>query len=161
MLHMTLHQALIGNTETKEHCLYLYRDQEVIFYIGRSLFPLERLREHLGLGAFDCCRSPLGTLILEHLPQALFWTMELWTIADCGLLVQLYRPEYHDWYRQQIQRRLSREASEVAEEVLIEYYQPCLNIVENRQRKVLPERYQQKNGVHQNLLLLQMIVGEE
>src|SRR5947207_5838521 len=102
MLQMTIHQALIGNKETKEHCLYLYRDQEVIFYIGRSLFPLERLREHLGLGTFDRCRSPLGTLILEHLPHALFWTMELWTIADCDALVQQYRPEYHEWYQQQI-----------------------------------------------------------
>jgi hypothetical protein len=161
MLTITIHQALTGNIETREHCFYLYRDQEVIFYIGRSFFPLERLREHLGWGMFNGSRSPLGVFILEHLPQALSWTMELRTALDCDSLVRHYRPEYHDWYQQHLHKRLTHEIVEVAEEVLIEHYHPCLNITGNRQGAVLPERYQHKSGASQNLLLLQMILGEE
>jgi hypothetical protein len=161
MLTTTIRQALIGNIEMGEHYLYLYRDQEVIFYIGRSFFPLERLREHLGLGMFNCHRSPFGMLILDHLPQALLWTMELWTASDCDLLVQHYWPEYHDWYQQHLQNHLTREIVEVAEEVLIEHYRPCLNMVGNQQGMILPEQYRQKGGATQNLLLLQIILGEE
>ncbi len=87
--------------------------------------------------------------------------MELWTIADCEALVRLYRAEYYDWYRQQIQQQLMREASEVAEEILIEHYRPCLNIVGNRQGKALPAQYQQNNRVLGNLALLKMLVDEE
>lgn len=141
MLEITLKKALDGDVETYDHYLYLCRDGETIFYIGRSTAPLERLREHLGRGDFSDVPSPLGKLILDHLPLSLTWTFQLLTTADCEALVRQHRGEYYAWYVQQMDRHLTREASEVAEEVLIDHYQPCLNIVGNLSGRPLPEKY--------------------
>lgn len=67
--------------------------------------------------------------------------MELRTVNECETLVHRYRPECSQWYLQQKEKHLVREASEVAEEVLIEHYRPCLNIIGNRYGRMLPERY--------------------
>jgi len=141
MLKITVREAFEGTIDTTNHYLYLYRDGETIFYIGRSTCPLERLQEHVGMGAYNRHTSRLGALILAHLPQSLLWQIELRTVAECDVLVYRYRPEYYAWYLQQISKNIVREATEVAEEVLIEHYRPCLNVMGNRQRQALPERY--------------------
>jgi hypothetical protein len=141
MLRLTIEDALNGMNDTVDHCLYLYRDGETVLYIGRSTSPLERLQEHLGRGAYTRQISPLGTLILAHLPTSLTWRIELRTVAECEELVRHYRPECYEWYLQQMRKHLTREASEVAEEALIEHYRPYLNIMGNRQGQILPERY--------------------
>jgi hypothetical protein len=144
MLQLTIGEALEGAIDTSKHCLYLYREKEAIFYIGRSTSPLDRLQEHLGRGLYSRPLSLLGTLILAHAPDSFSWDMELRTIEDCAVLICSHRPEYYEWYLQQMNKRLAREASELAEEVLIEYYRPHLNIMGNSQRQPLPERYRHK-----------------
>jgi len=141
MLEVTVKQALEGEADTKDHYLYLCRDGTTVFYVGRSTAPLERLYEHLGRGDFTNRPSPLGKLILNHMPHSLAWIMQFMTIADCESLVQQYRPEYYEWYIQQTNRYLAREAAEVAEEALIDHYQPYLNIAGNRAGLALPEKY--------------------
>lgn len=141
MLQITVGEALEGAIDTGNHYLYLYHEKEVIFYIGRSTSPLDRLQEHLGRDLYPQPPSLLGMLILEHAPESFSWEMELRTIEDCKALICNYRPEYYEWYLQQINKQLAREASELAEEVLIEYYRPHLNIMGNSQRQPLPERY--------------------
>lgn len=141
MLEFTIEEALDGNIDTNDHSLYLYRDGSTVFYVGRSISPLQRLYEHLGKGDFSDIPSPLGKTILDNLPLSLGWTLLLFTVADCEPLVVVHRPEYHDWYLQQMNRHLAREAAEVAEEALIEHYQPYLNIAGNRAARPLPQRY--------------------
>ena len=143
MLQLTIQEALAGMLETTDHALYLYRDGDTVFYIGRSTSPLERLWEHLGQGAYTRRISPLGALILRHAPHSLLWQMELRTVAECEELVRQYRPEYHEWYLQQMKKHLTYEAAEVAEEALIEHYHPCLNISGNSQGHPLPKQYRQ------------------
>jgi hypothetical protein len=141
MLEFTIEKALEGNIDTTDHYLYLYRDESTVLYIGRSTSPLQRLYEHLGKGEFRDIPSPLGKTIIVNLPLSLGWSLLLLTIADCEPLVRLHRPEFHEWYLQQMKRRLAREAAEVAEESLIDHYQPCLNIAGNRTPHPLPEKY--------------------
>lgn len=141
MLQLTIQGALEGTVDTTDHCLYLYREDETVFYIGRSTSPFERLQEHLGRGAYTRHISPLGMLILAHLPLSLTWLIELRSVGDCEELVRRYRPECYEWYLGQRRKGLTREASEVAEETLIEHYRPCLNRMGNRQGQTLPERY--------------------
>jgi hypothetical protein len=141
MLRLTIEDALKGTNDTTDHYLYLYRAGEMVLYIGRSTSPLERLLEHLGRGAYTRRTSPLGALILDHLPLSLTWLIELRTVAECEELVRHYRPECYEWYHEQINKHLAREASEVAEDALIEHFRPCLNIMGNRQGQELPEQY--------------------
>jgi hypothetical protein len=141
MLEFTIETALEGNIDTIDHCLYLYRDGSTVFYVGRSTSPLQRLHEHLGRGDFCNLPSPLGKTILDNLPLSLSWTLQLLTVADCEPLVLLHRPEYHGWYLQQLNRRLAREAAEVAEEALIDHYRPYLNIAGNPAARPLPQKY--------------------
>jgi hypothetical protein len=51
MLTITIKEALECPPEiwdrAEGHYLYVYRDGEVIFYVGRSESPLDRLDEHL------------------------------------------------------------------------------------------------------------------
>lgn len=141
MLELTVGKALEGNIDTKDHYLYLYRDGSTVLYIGRSTAPLQRLYEHIGKGDFHDTPSPLGKTIIDNLPHSLGWNLLLLTIADCEPFVRQHRPEFHEWYLQQTKRRLAREATEVAEESLIDYYQPCLNVAGNRTPHPLPENY--------------------
>ena len=141
MLEFSIEKALEGNIDINDHYVYLYRDGSTVLYIGRSTSPLQRLLEHLGRGDFCDIPSPLGKTIIDNLPLSLGWTLLLLTVADCEPLVRLHRPEYHEWYLQQMTRRLAREAAEVAEEALIDHYQPCLNIAGNRAPHPLPEKY--------------------
>jgi len=141
MLEFTIEKALEGDIDTNDHYLYLYRDGSTVLYIGRSSSPLQRLYEHLGKGDFRDIPSHVGKTIIDNLPLSLSWSLLLLTLADCEPLVRLHRPEYHEWFLQQMKHRLAREASEVAEESLIDHYQPCLNIAGNRALHFLPEKY--------------------
>ena len=144
MLQLTIREALEGAIDTSDHDLYLYRDDETVLYIGRSTSPLERLREHLGMGLYNRRISALGTLILAQKPGSFSWVMELRTVSECEALIHRYRPEVFGWYLQQREKHLTREASEVAEQVLIEHYHPCLNVIGNRHGQTLPERYRRQ-----------------
>ena len=145
MLDLTLEKALEGNADTSDHYLYIYQAGPTILYIGRSTSPLQRLYEHLGQGDFHNAPSSLGRTILDNLPFSLNWRLLLLTIADCEPFVRQHRPEFHEWYIQQLKRRLAREATGVAEESLIDHYQPCLNIAGNRKPQTLPENYRKSS----------------
>jgi hypothetical protein len=99
------------------------------------------MREHVGMGQYNRRVSPLGTLILAQRPSSFSWRIELRRVSECEELIRRYRPEVFSWYLQQREKHLTREASEVAEEVLIEHYHPCLNVMGNRHGQALPERY--------------------
>jgi hypothetical protein len=141
LLTLTLKETLKGLVDTNDHLLYMYKDEALVFYFGCSVYPLDRLQEHLGQGKFRHRPTPLGVLILSNLPGSLSWSMEMFTLHECVPFVAKYRPEDFEWYRQQRERGLILDAAEIAEEALIEYYHPCLNIVNNSFGPILPEKY--------------------
>lgn len=80
MLTFTIREALEGTYNTTDHYLYLYRDGEVIFYVGRSISPFDRMMQHLGLEGNS---DRLGDVIQNNLPER----YECGIIANQGVIL--------------------------------------------------------------------------
>jgi hypothetical protein len=113
---------------TEQHCppdwrpfdLYLFRDAEVVFYIGQSYVAFDRVWRHILDGYKG--RSVVGRFLLCNWPASMRVTVELHSsraepFADIG----------HDL--------------NAAERRLIERYCPCFNVTLNSQPTPLPARY--------------------
>ena len=100
--------------------LYLFRDDEVVFYVGQSYLAYDRVWQHITEG-FKA-RSVVGRFVLCNWPSSLRFTIELWTSqADRFAAVE------HEL--------------NAAERLLIEQYAPCFNEALNRRPTPLPDRY--------------------
>lgn len=99
--------------------LYLFRDDEVVFYVGQSESAFARVWDHF-LSGFKG-RSAIGRFILCNWPASLRFTVELLSSAS-----PRFAPDY------------DRDA---AERALIEEYAPCFNVSLNRAPHGLPARY--------------------
>ncbi len=104
----------------KGYDLYLFRDDEVVFYVGRSQTAFTRVWDHL-LDGFKG-RSLVGRFVLMNWPRALQFTIELMSsqeerYADVGKNV------------------------EAAEAFLIAHHSPCFNDVLNHTPTPLPAHY--------------------
>jgi len=64
MRELTIREALEREDSTSDLCLYLYRDGKVIFYVGQSEQPFERLRGHLGRDDRNVTPDRIGSLII-------------------------------------------------------------------------------------------------
>lgn len=145
MITLTIDEALKGTHDVSGHYIYLYRDQEVVFYVGRSYYPLNRLLQHMALDGTSL-GDITGDTISDNLPASLHWTMELYTLEECKEAVQThYKGSYH-WYCKHIQAMDTSLAPPTdlickAEQAMIEKYNPCLNAIGNRTPSTLPDRY--------------------
>jgi hypothetical protein len=100
--------------------LYLFRDGEVVFYVGQSYLAYDRVWQHITDGYK--ARSVVGRFILCNWPGSMRFTIELWSSqADRFAAID------HDL--------------NAAERSLIEQYAPCFNEALNRQPTPLPDRY--------------------
>lgn len=100
--------------------LYLFRDGEVVFYVGRSQTAFTRVWTHLYDGFKG--RSLVGRFVLMNWPRALQFTVELRCSKD-----EQFSALGH--------------SVEAAEAALIEQYAPCFNEVLNRAPTLLPVSY--------------------
>jgi hypothetical protein len=148
MIKITITDLLNGFTEDPDaqdlHSLYLIRDGDVVFYVGKSENVIDRLLGHLGLGNWGWAggSDSLVRLIEANLPQSLNWQIELLTVEDCKPYItdglQLRDPSsakgitlFFIWERN----------IKLCEQCLIAHYHPCLNIIYNQHATPLPERY--------------------
>jgi hypothetical protein len=100
--------------------LYVIRDDALVFYVGRSYNAFERVWEHLR-GSFKG-RSAVGRFVLVNWPQALRFTVELFSSASGRFEGVGNDPE-------------------AAEAALIAELAPCLNEALNRDPTPLPAGY--------------------
>lgn len=141
MIQTTIGDLLDGvELETRGHRIYLVRDNDVVFYVGKSdVGVLGRLSDHLGRGDWrPGSPSILGELILDNLPESRAWQVELFTVLDCEDAIQRYFPHTSfkgTWYLY---------ASDDAEKALIWDHRPCLNTTYNYDGQRLPDRYRNK-----------------
>jgi predicted GIY-YIG superfamily endonuclease len=127
MLTLTIEEALKEYVDTGEHYLYLYRDGDTIFYVGRSVQPLERLLQHLGR-ALPYAPDEVGQIIQEHMPESLHWTMDLYTLSDCQEAVKAHQPGNVVAFQHYLaQETFRKKAMMIAEEALIRQHRPHLN----------------------------------
>ena len=100
--------------------LYLFRDDEVVFYVGQSYLAYDRVWQHIADGYK--ARSVVGRFVLCNWPSSMRFTIELWSSqADRFAEVD------HDL--------------NAAERLLIEQHAPCFNEALNRRPTPLPDRY--------------------
>jgi hypothetical protein len=121
--------------------LYLVRDGDVIFYIGQSRSPLNRLQEHMGETSRGGL-SMLGMLIKAQAPASYEWTYELRKPVECiEYAEEYYRslfPDAVSLFTDTFRETLDLDEAEIA---LIYHFKPCLNARGNPNRTPLPERY--------------------
>ncbi len=106
--------------EWKPFDLYLFRDDECVFYVGQSEHAFTRVWDHF-LGGFKG-RSTIGRFILCNWRASLRFTVELLSSAS-----PRFAPVGHD--------------RDAAERALIEQYAPCFNVSLNRAPHELPAHY--------------------
>lgn len=124
MIAISIKQFLV----TEQRCpdewiafdLYLFRDDQTVFYVGQSESAFNRVWEHFFDGFKG--RSTIGRFILCNWPVSMKFSIELWNSA-------------HDHFAAVNHDRSS------AEQLLIEQYAPCFNITLNQQPHPLPAQY--------------------
>lgn len=162
MIQTTVGDLLDGtlnDLNTGDHHLYVVRDGDVIFYVGRSHDVVERLLAHMGKGWWGWQgTSSLGELVGYNQPESLAWQIELLTPGDCGIDPLMGKgvtkdewdngpfPEFarlFPWDESMEQGRPWYNDAQIhqAERSLIAHSHPCLNSTYNNAPGELPERY--------------------
>lgn len=105
--------------------LYLFRDAEVVFYVGQSDCAFQRVWNHI-LGGFKA-RSIVGRFILCNWPLALQFSIELHHSGAPKL--EAGQPQ-----------------RDIAEQRLIQQHAPCFNDVHNPSPTPFPSHYHPPNA---------------
>lgn len=112
-------------TSWKSFDLYLFRDQDVVFYVGQSYLAFARVWEHL-LSGFKG-HSIVGRFVWCNWPKSMSFTIELLSSQS---------EQFKD---------IGNEVN-AAERLLIQHWAPCFNISQNRQPTSVPDCYLPANA---------------
>jgi len=105
--------------------LYLFREADVVFYVGQSALAFERVWEHLRRGFRG--GSLVGRFILCNWPTSLSYDIEL---------ISSHAEQFATMGYQRL----------AAEGYLIQRFAPCFNEALNKQPTPLPQRYALPNA---------------
>jgi hypothetical protein len=111
--------------EWKRLDLYLFRDENVVFYVGQSYLAFTRVWEHL-LGGFKG-HSRVGRFLWVNWPTSMNFTIEL-----LGSHFAQFEAVEHEL--------------NIAERQLIQQWAPCFNVSLNNQPTPLPKIYLPPNA---------------
>lgn len=131
MITLTIQEVRDSMEKTQWHCVYVYRDKDTYLYIGRSVHPCERLREHLGETTSYPLSDSVGDIIIDNMPESLHWTVEIWALQEL-------RP---DLYQEALKTDKLDQLVNDLEEYLIGHFKPHLNVLGRNYRNPLPDRY--------------------
>lgn len=112
-------------TAWKKLDLYLFRDENIAFYVGQSQLAFARVWEHL-IGGFKG-HSMMGRFVWANWPVSMKFTIELMS-SRC----EEFGAVEHDL--------------NAAERELIQRWSPCFNISLNRQPTPIPSSYLPPNA---------------
>lgn len=119
--------------------LYLFRDEEVVFYVGQSQLAFARVWEHL-LGGFKG-HSITGRFIWVNWPRSMNFTVEL-------------LHSQHDSFGHLHHDR------DAAEQWLIRQHTPCFNVVHNMGGTAVPLTYRAPNAPFRRRISLRRLLLE-
>ncbi len=105
--------------------LYLFRDENVVFYVGQSHLAFDRVWDHL-LSGFKG-NSMMGRFVWCNWPRSMSFTIELLSSRSA---------QFYD---------VGHELN-ASERLLIQHYCPCFNISLNQQPMSLPDSYLPPNA---------------
>jgi len=123
----------------KDLDLYLFRDKEVVFYVGQSQLAFSRVWDHLKAGFHG--HSIIGRFIWCNWPASMKFTIEL-----LGSQSEQFDDVGND---------LS-----ASERLLIQRWSPCFNISQNNQPTPLPNSYLPPNAPFRRRRSLNSLVHE-
>lgn len=133
MITTKLKSIFDGNLDTYDYQLYIIRDPEVVFYVGktdRGCF--YRIGQHLGYNSWNI--SPLGWFINHNKP-----------LSDEFDVVLLKTEEAHNYIYDDHQ--FGGIVLELAEEELIKCLHPCLNGTHNYGATPIPLKYKKSEDL--------------
>jgi len=119
--------------------IYVVRDGDVIFYVGRSVDPFRRIYQHMGYEMK--LPSSLGRLILNNQPESDKWIFECHNLEDCLPLINQSLPKEWNEETKALALRGCRIDPSKAEDCMIQALSPCLNTSHNNNPNSLPEKY--------------------
>ncbi|MEW6405787.1 MAG: hypothetical protein AB1649_28680 [Chloroflexota bacterium] len=119
--------------------LYLFRDEDVGFYVGQSHLAFARVWEHL-LSGFKGY-SIMGRFIWCNWPASMNFTIELLSSGS----------EQFDVVRNELS---------ASERLLIQRWSPCFNISQNSQPTPVPDCYLPPNAPFRRRRSLNMLIHE-
>lgn len=137
MLRLTIKEALDQDDASYGPHIYFYREGETIFYIGQSVQPFERLRQHLGRGLLSPGPDAIGNLILDNRPASLSWTVQITPLS-----------EIHAAQASHVKVSITR-----LERALIEHFKPCINNMGNKHATPLPAKYRPTGAANEGVKL--------
>lgn len=119
--------------------IYVVRDSDVIFYVGRSVDPFSRIYQHMGYERK--LPTNLGRLILDNQPESDEWTFECYSLKDCGSIIRQSLPQGWDEGMKEAMIKICENNASKAEGCMIQALNPCLNTLHNDTPSKLPEKY--------------------
>ena len=119
--------------------LYLFRDEDVVFYVGQSHLAFARVWEHL-LSGFKGHSIP-GRFVWCNWPKSMSFTIELLSSQSEQFGV------------------VGNELS-AAERLLIQRWSPCFNLSQNSQPTPVPNSYLPPNAPFRRRRSLTMLIHE-
>lgn len=119
--------------------LYLFRDENVAFYVGQSQLAFARVWEHL-LGGFHG-HSIVGRFVWVNWPRSMSFTIELLSSRS-----EQFNNVGNDL--------------NISERSLIEHWSPCFNVSLNNQPTPLPESYLPANAPFRRRRSLNALIHE-
>ena len=119
--------------------LYLFRDEEVVFYVGQSYLAFARIWEHL-IGGFKG-HSIVGRFLWCNWPRSMNFVIEMLSSKS-----EAFAPIGNDL--------------NAAERMLIQRWSPCFNVSLNSQPTPLPDAYLPPNAPFRRRRSLNMLVHE-
>ena len=119
--------------------LYLFRDENVAFYVGQSHLAFARVWEHL-LSGFKG-HSMIGRFVWCNWPRSMSFTIEL--LSSQSEPFGVVRNELN-----------------ASERLLIQRWSPCFNISQNNQPAALPDSYLPPNSPFRRRRSLNMLIHE-
>ena len=123
----------------KDLDLYLFRDENVVFYVGQSYLAFARVWEHL-LSGFKGY-SMVGRFVWCNWPKSMSFTIEMLS-------------------SQSEQFGVVRHELNASERLLIQHWSPCFNLSQNSQPTPLPHSYLPPNAPFRRRRSLNMLLHE-
>jgi hypothetical protein len=119
--------------------LYLFRDENVVFYVGQSYLAFARVWEHL-INGFKG-HSIVGRFVWCNWPKSMNFTIELLSSQSEQFAV------------------VGNELS-ASERLLIQQWSPCFNLSQNSQPTLVPNFYLPPNAAFRRRRSLNMLIHE-
>lgn len=119
--------------------LYLFRDENVVFYVGQSYLAFARVWDHL-IGGFHG-HSIIGRFVRCNWPTSMNFTIELLSSQS---------EQFGD----------ARNELSASERLLIQRWLPCFNISQNNQATPLPNSYVPPNAPFRRRRSFNMLIHE-